>query len=92
MEVSGGNYYFLAHSLHFLPRITLYIPGRLRHRYRLCRGQTAPEVSGHEGGGLVRDISVTAQGGRCLRKGHIPRNSGGIWSRASSLPHQPDIQ
>ena len=65
--------------------------GRPRQKYLQTRDQTDSSVSGHEGGGPVRDISGPAQGVFCLGQGNMPANSEGIHHGASSFPHLPDV-
>ena len=62
VEGSGSNFKSPAHSIHHLPLIPQWIPGRSRHRYHQPRCQTASAVSGLERGGPVHNIYGTAQG------------------------------
>ena len=91
VEGSGGYSKLLAHSLHHIPRLPPCLPGRSLIRHLHPRGQTAPAVSGHEGGGPVRDIYGPEKCVRHLGNGHMPVNPGGIRRGASIPPHPTGI-
>ena len=61
VEGIGGDYKSPARSLHHLPRLLPWIPGRSRDRYCHPQGKNAPEVRVHEGEGPVYDLSETSQ-------------------------------
>ena len=91
VEGSGENSKTMAHSLRHLPRIPPWIPGRLKHRYRHPRGQTASSVSSLEGGGPVHNIYGSVQDVLCLGQGNMSGSPGGIWRGYSSFPDPPDV-
>ena len=62
VEGSGGDSKLPAHSLHHLPILPPYFTGRSWIRHNQPQSQTAPAVSGHEGGCPVRDIYGPAHG------------------------------
>ena len=61
VEGSDGDSKSPFHSLHHLPRLPPWIPGRPRYRYRHPRGQNASAVSDYERGGPVSDLDGPAK-------------------------------